>query len=127
MSSNQVIPRNQLCFDKFEGVEYQFKMILNLVKKARFYEALSTDIRIFSKKVEEFYLNGSFVGEIKSKVEDVTLSYDPKEIGKFVNEGDTGFGGVNTKKGLEFIGFKKKNQKLKDTKEGLPIGLGVSS
>lgn len=85
-------------------------MILNLVKKAGFYEALSTDIRIFSKKVEEFYLDGSFVdGEIKSKVKDIILSYDPKEIGKFVNEGDTGFGGVNTKKGLEFISFKKKN------------------
>lgn len=117
MSTNQVILRNKLCFVEFEGVEPHFQMILNLIKKVRFYEALSTYTRIYSKKVEKFYLNSSGAdGVIKSKGRDITLTYDSKEIGNlldFVNKRDTGFGTVDTQKGLKFMGYNKKKPELK--------------
>lgn len=62
---------------------------------------------MYSKLVEELYLNGAFVdGEIKTKVKNIALTFDPREFGillGFVNKGDTGFGTIDTLKGLEFI------------------------
>lgn len=63
-----------MCFDHFKGVESHFRTILNLVKNVGFYELLNADTRVYSKKVEEFYLNGSYTdGEIKIIVGDITL------------------------------------------------------
>lgn len=46
----------------------------------------------------------------------ITVTLEPSEVGLllgFANIGDTSFGAVNTKKGLNFMGFKKKNPETK--------------
>lgn len=120
MSTNQVISGNQLCFDQFEGVESHLCSVLNLVKKVGFYEILSADAKVYSKLVEEFYLNSSCTdGEIKTKMKDITLTYEPREFGHllgFVNQANIGFGSIDTKKGPEFVGYKKKNPNVKGIK-----------
>lgn len=121
MLSNQVVPENQLCFNQFDGVESHFFTILNLISKAGFEEVLNVNTRVYSNLVEEFYLNSSSMdGEINTKVKYVTISFTPREVGLrlgFVSDGDIGFSIVDTKKGLDFIGFKKNNQETEGYKK----------
>ena len=121
MSTYQVAPGNLICFYEFENVETRFRAILNLVKKARLYNALSINTRIFTKRMEEFYFNGSPCDKvITAKVEGITLTYDVIEINNlfgFVNEGVSNFENVDAKQGLQLMGFNKKNPKLKGYKE----------
>lgn len=111
MSSNQVISRNQLCFGKFEEVAPHFCTILILVQKVGFYKILSANTRVYSKLVEEFYLNRVVAdGVITSKVNNITVTFGSRELGillGFTNEGENNFDSVNTMKGLEFMGYKK--------------------
>lgn len=120
MSSNHVILESQLCFNQFDGVESHFSTILSLVIKARFVKALSANTRVYSKLVEEFYMNDSCKdGEIYTKVVDITTTLEPREVEislSFVNDGDNGFGIIDTKKGLDFIISRKRTQKPKATR-----------
>lgn len=69
----------------------------------------------------EFYQNGSYANdEIKTKVNGVTLTYEPKKVGMllgFVNKKDIGFDKVNTEKGLDFMDYKKKNPEINGYKK----------
>lgn len=102
-------------------MEAYFSTILNFVKKVGFEEALSADTRVYSKLIKEFYLSGKVVdGVIKTKEKDITLTYEPKEFELllgFVNDGDTRFDIVDTKKGLDFMGYDKKKPNVKGLKK----------
>lgn len=81
MSSSQIIPGNQLCFDQFERVGQYFLTILKLVETSGFAECLSQNTSIYSQQIEEFYLNGKIVNkEIETKVKGVVISFSPIEI-----------------------------------------------
>lgn len=76
---------------------------------------------MYSKLVEDFYFNVTCVdGEIKTKVQGIIVTIKPKEVGLllgFVVNGDTGFNTIDTKKGLDFIGYKRKNLDAKGYKK----------
>lgn len=85
MSTYQVILRNLICFDKFKSVEAHFKTVLNLVKNAGFYNSLNTGTRIFTKRVEKFYVNSFYANRvITTKVRDITLTYDVVKINNLI-------------------------------------------
>lgn len=95
-----------MCFEKFEGVDAQFKAVLDLVQIAGFYEALSMSSKVFTAHVAEFYLNGSHAkGAIATKVKNVKLTYEVIEINhlfEFFNKGVTTFKVVDVKFPQEF-------------------------
>lgn len=81
------------------GVEKHFRDILDLVQKYGLKDVLSENTRVYSKLVEEFYLNDKHVdGEIMTKVKDITITVDLVEMGIALGlfyEGLTGFGKNN--------------------------------
>lgn len=104
MSTSQVVPKNQLYFNQFDGVDSHFRTILNT--------------GLYSKLVEEFYLNGVAIdGEIRTKVKGITVTIEPKKVGfllGFVVDGDTGFSTTDTKKVLDFMGTRRRIQTPRD-------------
>lgn len=103
------------------GVEKHFRDILDLVQKYGLKDVLSENTRVYSKLVEEFYLNDKHVdGEIMTKVKDITVTVDLVDMGIALGlfyEGLTGFEKNNKQKGLHFIGYEKKNPNIKGLKK----------
>lgn len=120
MSSNQIVTGNQLCFGEFEDIAPHFRIILNFVQKSGFHDAFSTNTRIYTKLVEELYLNGRVAdGVIKSKVKNINVTFISRKLCillGFINEGESSFESVDTEKGLESMGYKK-NPELKGLKK----------
>lgn len=99
MSTSQIVPRNQLCFDQFEGIDVHFLTILKFLRPAELETVLSKNTRIYLKLVEEFYLNGIHTdGMIKTKVKEITVIVEPREVGVtlwLLNEGVTDFATID--------------------------------
>lgn len=120
MSYMLIVTGNQLCFDQFKGVPMHFIDVHNFINTTRLEKALSTNTRIYSDLIGDFYLNGKYRDiYIVSNVKGIVLSFYPMDFAndlRFTMEGLTGFGKVNVKKALCYIGYKK-NPALKGMKK----------
>lgn len=120
MEDSQVITGIQLGFDKFKASEKKFKDILDIVKKAGFYECLNTSTKVYLDLVKEFYLYAVVRNEvITTKVNGINLKIGKIEINKFLdlsNEGSTALEDVNIEEEKRMMNYEK-NPNLKGMKE----------
>ena len=114
MSFVQVIPGNQLCFDKFEDVEPQYKHVLQMVQKSGLYEALNSNTRVYTDLVREFYVNEAFDGDtLITTVKGNPIRIRAKEINRalgFLNEGITSLSAISGTEGLHRIRHHKEER-----------------
>ena len=114
MSSVQVIPGNQLCFDKFEDAEPQYKHVLQMVQKLGLYEALNSNTRVYTDLVREFYANGAFDSDtLITTVKGNPIRIRAKEINRalgFLNEGITSLSAISGTEGLHRMGHHKEER-----------------
>lgn len=105
MAVAQIISGNQLCFDKFEDAQEQYKHILRLLTKAGLQEALDTNTRVYSDLVRDFYNNGVFEnGVLTSSVRGFSLRLKAKDFNRalgFVNDGLTSVNAISGSEGLQ--------------------------
>ena len=120
MSDAQIVAGNQLCFDKFEDADPQYKQVLHLLQKAGLYKALNSNTRVYSKLVREFYNNGEYQdGVLTTQVKGTSIQLRAKEVNGalgFVNDGLTSLDVISATEGLHRMRHLK-NERLHGLKK----------